>query len=383
MTAPKPIYLDHAASTPCDPRVVEAMMPYFTQAFGNPACGHEHGLEARRAVDHAREQAAALIHASPGEIIWTASATESNNLAIKGVARAAKTGHIVTSSIEHKAVLQPCRGLQQEGFDVTFITPASDGVVTAEHVAAAIRPDTLLVSVIAVNNEIGTISEVRRIGELCRERGILFHTDGTQMLGLLPVDVKRDHIDLVSWSGHKISGPKGAGALYIRNGVDELRPVIEGGSHERGLRAGTLNVPGIVGLGRACEICAAEMGTEGPRLVNLRRRLEDGLAGAFDDLIINGHREQRAPHITNFCLPSLSGTPVIDHVSGIACSSGSAIGADGRRASHVATAIGVSEDLAMTALRLSLGRTTTESDIDVAIDDLVRTAHSLGATVAR
>ena len=389
MAAPQAIYLDHAATTPCDPRVVEAMTPFFTTTFGDPACRHEHGAEAGAAVEAARGRAAGLIHASPGEIVWTAGASESNNLAIKGVARAARAGrgspgHIVTSAIEHKAVLQPCRRLMQEGFEVSFVEPGPDGVVTAAVVADAIRQDTLLVSIIAVNNEIGTISEVPRIGRLCREPGILFHPDATQMLGVLPIDVERDHIDLMSWSGHKISGPKGVGALFVRQHPPiELQPLIEGGAHERGLRAGTLNVPGIVGLGRACELCGVAMATEGPRLEALRCRLEEGLARAFGDVVLNGHQGRRAPHITNVCLPTLAGTPVIDHVRGVACSSGSAISSAGRTASHVLTAIGVSDELAVTALRLSLGRTTIERDIDSAIDRLAATAQGLGQTVAR
>ena len=386
MTRRPPIYLDNAASTPCDPRVVEAMTPFFTTSFGNPACRHGWGTEAAEAVESARADAANLIGAAPGEIIWTAGATESNNLAIKGVARAAPGGHchIVTSAIEHKAVLQPCTRMQAEGFEVTFVAPEHDGVITAEQVAAALRDDTLLVSIIAVNNEIGTVSEVREIGALCRDRGVLFHTDATQMVGLLPVDVRRDHIDLLSFSGHKISGPKGVGALYLRDRDPPIRvqPVIEGGGHERGLRAGTLNVPGIVGLGRACELCASTLADEGPRLVALRRRLEDGLARRLGDLVINGDGLRRAPHITNVCLPSLAGTAVVEHLHDVACSSGSAIGAAGHATSHVLAAIGVTDELAMTSLRLSLGRTTTAEQIDLAVDHLVETVETLRKTAS-
>ncbi len=387
-----PIYLDNAATTPCDPRVVEAMMPLFTTNFGNPACRHGWGTLAAEAVESARGHAADLIGAAPGEITWTAGATESNNLAIKGVARAAPGAgagagdrrHVVTSAIEHKAVIQPCKRLQAEGFEVTFVAPGPDGVITAELVAAAVRDDTLLVSIIAVNNEIGTVSEVRRIGSLCRDRGVLFHTDATQMVGVLPVDVQRDHIDLLSFSGHKISGPKGVGALYLRDRDPPIaiQPVIEGGGHERGLRAGTLNVPGIVGLGRACELCAAILADEGPRLLALRRRLEDGLARRLDDLVINGDGLRRAPHITSVCLPSLAGTVVVEHVREVACSSGSAIGAAGRTSSHVLAAIGVTDELAMTSLRLSIGRTTTTGQIDLAIDHLVETVENLRQTAS-
>ena len=387
MTRRPPIYLDNAASTPCDPRVVEAMTPFFTTSFGNPACRHGWGTEAAEAVESARADAANLIGAAPGEIIWTAGATESNNLAIKGVARAAPGGHchIVTSAIEHKAVLQPCTRMQAEGFEVTFVAPGHDGVITAEQVAAALRDDTLLVSIIAVNNEIGTLSEVREIGALCRDRGVLFHTDATQMVGLLPVDVRRDTIDLLSFSGHKISGPKGVGALYVRDRDPPIaiQPVIEGGGHERGLRAGTLNVPGIVGLGRACELCAVNLGDEGPRLLALRRRLEDGLRQRLGDVAINGDPVRRAPHITNLCLPSPAGTAIVEHLREVACSSGSAIGAAGRTSSHVLAAIGVPDELAMTSLRLSLGRTTTAEQIDLAIDHLVETVETLRRTASR
>ena len=387
MTRRPPIYLDNAASTPCDPSVVEAMTPFFATNFGNPACRHGWGTLAAEAVESARRHAANLIGAAPGEIIWTAGATESNNLAIKGVARAAPRDrrHVVTSAIEHKAVRQPCRRLQAEGFEVTFVEPGPHGIVSAEQVAAALRHDTpvtVLVSIIAVNNEIGTVSEVREIGALCRDRGVLFHTDATQMVGLLPVDVRRDHIDLLSFSGHKISGPKGVGALYVRDRDPPIaiQPVIEGGAHERGLRAGTLNVPGIVGLGRACELCAATLVDEGPRLLALRRRLEDGLRHRLGELAINGDPADRAPHITNLCLPSLEGTAVVEHLSEVACSSGSAIGAAGRTTSHVLAAIGVPDELAMTSLRLSLGRTTTAEQIDLAIDHIVETIETLRRT---
>jgi len=265
--APKlPIYMDHAATTPCDPRVVEAMLPYFTEKFGNAASrNHRFGWEAEEACDKAREQAAALIGAGDKEIIWTSGSTESNNLAVKGAARMyaragdgqTGRGHIITAQHEHKAVLDPCKRLQREGFDLTFLEPPADGVITAKAVEAAIRPDTILVSIMWANNEIGTISEVPEIGKLCHDREIIFHTDATQWVGKMPTDVERDHIDLLSWSGHKIYGPKGVGALYVRRRKPRVRleAIMDGGGHERGMRSGTLNVTGIVGFGAACELC--------------------------------------------------------------------------------------------------------------------------------
>ena len=397
MTSTSPIYLDNAASTPCAVRVIEAMTPYFAGAYGNPAGRHAFANEAGAAVERARKQVASLLGAtSPAdEIIFTAGATESNNLAIKGVVRgraqaraaagASARGHIITSAVEHKAVLQPCHRLEQEGFDVTRLTPTPSGVITDAMVGEALRPDTLLVSIIWANNEIGSISDIAAIGRVCRASNVLLHTDATQLLGLLPVDVEAASIDLLSFSGHKISGPKGVGALFVRGGEPTiaLQPVIEGGSHERGLRAGTLNVPGIVGLGEACALCESTMHEEGPRLAALRDHLESELTARLGDVIINGGEGERVPHVSNLCFPAIAGTPLIDHViDEIACSSGSAIGTDGRKPSHVLAALGVSADIAATSLRLSLGRTTSRDDIDRTVQIIASTVQRLSPTAA-
>jgi cysteine desulfurase len=393
MAEPAPIYLDHAASTPCDPRVVEAMLPYFSTHYGNPhSRSHAFGREAAAAVEAAREEAAALIAGHPADIVFTAGASESNNLAIKGAARAAERaapgrpgrGHIVTTAIEHPAVGNPVRRLERDGFDVTFVAPPADGVVTAACIAGALRDDTILVSAIWANNEIGTLAEVPAIGRLCRERGILFHTDATQMIGMMPVDVDADGIDLLSLSGHKICGPKGAGALYARSRdpVVALEPLIEGGGHERGLRAGTLNVPGIVGLGAACGICRREMTEEAARVGGLRDRLEGALLARIAGTRINGDPERRAPHIASVCFGGLASIPFIRHVRGVACSSGAAVSTGSIRPSAVLTAIGVAPELAVTVLRLSLGRSTTEGDVDRAVDRIAEAAERAAGGVA-
>ncbi len=397
MASTSQIYLDNAASTPCHTRVIEAMTPYFADVYGNPAGRHALANEASAAVERARKQVASLLGAasSAQEIIFTASATEANNLAIKGVVRerararaaagSSARGHIITSAVEHKAVLQPCHRLEEEGFDVTRITPTPGGAITDAMVGEALRPDTLLVSIIWANNETGSISDIAAIGRVCRGRNVLLHTDATQFLGLMSVDVAAASIDLLSFTGHKISGPKGAGALFVRGGEPTiaLQPVIEGGSHELGLRAGTLNVPGIVGLGEACALCEATMHDEGPRLETLRDHLESALMARLGDVIINGGEGQRVPHVSNLCFPAIAGTPLIDHVIGdIACSSGSAIGTDGRKPSHVLAALGISADIAATSLRLSLGRRTTRDDIDRAVEIIVSTVEKLSPTAA-
>ncbi|MCP3903614.1 MAG: cysteine desulfurase [Planctomycetes bacterium] len=365
------IYLDHAASTPCDPRVVEAMLPYFTEHAANPSSvAHEPGRTAREAVETARAQVAELLGAHPEEIVFTAGASESDNLAVKGAARAAGSGHVITTSFEHVAVLKPCRRLEQEGFDVTYVEPGTGGIVTAEHVAAALRDDTVLVSIIWTNNEIGTLCEVPEIARVCHERGVLMHTDATQYVGHGSVDVSTVPIDMLSLSGHKINGPKGVGALYVRGGASKiaLQPIVEGGAHEWNLRAGTYNTPGIVGLGVASALCRAEMADDARRLHELRCRLEDGLAGRVGDVVVNGDRERRAPHIANLSFPVAAGARVIDAIDDVACSTGCAVSSGSVAASHVLRAIGVSDELAITSLRLSLGRTTVADEIDAAIE---------------
>jgi len=383
-----PIYMDHAATTRCDERVVEAMLPYFTQQFGNASSrNHSFGWRAEEAIDLGREQAAALIGAQAKEIVWTSGATESNNLAIKGAARMyaraeqgqGARGHIITSTIEHKAVLDPAKRLQREGFDVTFLDPPADGVITAEMVRAALRPDTILVSLMWANNEIGTISEIPQIGALCHDRNVIFHTDATQWVGKMPVDVERDHIDLLSWSGHKIYGPKGAGALYVRrrNPRVRLEAIIDGGGHERDMRTGTQNVPGIVGIGKACELCAQEMEKDGARLLRLRRRLEEKLSAGLDVVQINGHREKRLPHLVNISFGFVEGESLMMGIKEIACSSGSACTSASLEPSYVLKALGVGDELAHSSLRLSLGRWTSEEEVDYAIENIIRAVKHL------
>jgi cysteine desulfurase len=383
-----PVYMDHAATTPCDPRVVEAMLPYFTEKFGNSGSrNHRFGWEAEEAVDRAREQAARLIGASDKEIIFTSGSTESNNLAIKGAAAmyerapagSRSRGHIVSCAIEHKAVLDPVKRLVKEGFEATFIEPPRDGVVTAEMVQQAMRPDTILVTIMWANNEIGTVNEVRQIGKICRERGVIFHTDATQWVGKMPTNVDADNIDLMSWSGHKIYGPKGVGALYVRRHRPRVRLVAlqDGGGQERGFRSGTLNITGIVGFGRACEIAAEEMDRDAQRLSGLRRRLEESLTANLDVSAINGHREKRLPHITNISFGFVEGEGLMMAVKNIACSSGSACTSASLEPSYVLKSIGVGDDLAHSSLRLSLGRWTTDEQVDYAIQEITAAVKKL------
>lgn len=390
MSLKTPIYLDHAATTPCDPRVVEAMLPYFTQKFGNPGSrNHSFGWESEEAVDKAREQVAALLGADEKEIVFTSGSTESNNIAIKGAAYmyekapagspAGTRGHIITAMHEHKAVLDPCKRLQKEGFDLTILEPPADGIITAEMIAAAIRPDTILVTIMWANNEIGTINEIPRIGALCHEKEIIFHTDATQWAGKMPVDVQRDNVDLLSMSAHKIYGPKGAGALYVRRRKPRVRLVAlqDGGGQERGFRSGTLNVTGIVGLGKACEIAKAEMDRDGERLLKLRRRLEDAVVSQLDSCVINGNREKRLPHIANISFGFVEGESLMMAIKEIACSSGSACTSASLEPSYVLKALGVGDELAHSSLRLSLGKWTTEEEVDYTAGAIVKAVKKL------
>jgi cysteine desulfurase len=391
MTVKLPIYMDHAATTPCDPRVVEAMLPYFTRTFGNPGSrNHRFGWEAEEGVDRAREQVAALLGANDKEIVFTSGATESNNLAIKGAAEmyekapagaGACRGHIVTCKIEHKAVLDPCKRLQKEGFEVTFLDPPRDGVITREMVEAALRPDTILVSLMWANNEIGTVNQIREIGALCHEREIVFHTDATQWAGKMPVNVERDNVDLLSLSGHKIYGPKGVGALYVRRRKPRVRLVaqIDGGGQERGFRSGTLNVTGIVGLGKACEIAMAEMDRDGERLLKLRRRLEQGITSQLDHVQVNGHPEKRLPHIANISFGFVEGESLMMACKDIAMSSGSACTSASLEPSYVLKGLGIGDDLAHSSLRFSLGRWTTEAEVDYTVRKVVESVNKLRA----
>ncbi|MDX2132786.1 MAG: IscS subfamily cysteine desulfurase [Planctomycetota bacterium] len=386
-TSPR-IYLDHAATTPCDPRVVEAMLPYFTAKFGNPGSrNHQFGWEAEEGVDMARAQVAALLGADEKEILFTSGATESNNLAIRGVAQmyerapAGSTGrgHIVTGLIEHKAVLDPCKRLQREGYEVTFLEPGPDGIITADAVRAALRPDTILVSVMWANNEIGTINEIPQIGALCHEKGVLLHTDATQWAGKMPVDVERDNVDLLSFSGHKIYGPKGVGVLYVRRRKPRVRltPLVDGGGQERGFRSGTLNVTGIVGMGKACEIARAEMDRDATRLLELRTHLERLVTGALDSCQVNGHPTKRLPHLANISFGFVEGEGLMMAVKEIACSSGSACTSASLEPSYVLKALDLSDELAHSSLRLSMGKWTTREQVDTAAELIIAAVRRL------
>jgi len=371
-----PIYLDHNATTPTDPRVVEAMMPYFTEHFGNAASrNHQFGWHAEDGVDKARHQVAELIGASPKEIIWTSGSTESNNLAIKGAAEmyADKGKHIISAVSEHKATLDPVKRLQKNGFDVTWLEPAPDGVIRAEQVAEAIRDDTILVTIMWANNEIGTINEVPEIGKVCKDKGVLFHTDATQWVGKMPTDVEEAGIDLLSASAHKIYGPKGVGMLYVRRRRPRVRlvPLIDGGGHERGMRSGTLNVTGIVGFGAACEIAKNEMSEEGPRLKTLRDKLEHGITSQLDEVVVNGHPELRLPHTTNISFPYVEGESLIMSIKEVAVSSGSACTSASLEPSYVLKSLGVGDDLAHSSIRFGLGRFNTEEEIDYTTERIV------------
>ena len=388
MSVDLPIYLDNAATTRTDPRVVEAMLPYFTEIYGNPGSrNHSFGWVAEDGIDTARQQVADLIGADRKEIIFTSGSTESNNLAIKGTASmyakapAGSTGrgHIITALHEHKAVLDPCKRLQKEGFDVTYLEPGRDGLITAAMVEGAMRDDTILVTVMWANNELGTINEIPEIGKLCHDRGVVFHTDATQWVGKMPTDVNTDNIDLLSLSGHKMYGPKGVGALYVRRRRPRVRltAIQEGGGQERGFRSGTLNVSGIVGLGKACELCAAEMDDERERLFELRQRIEHRITSELDTVQVNGHANKRLPHLTNISFGFVEGESLMMAIKEIAVSSGSACTSASLEPSYVLKALGVGDDLAHSSLRISMGRYTTEADVDYAIDKIISSVKKL------
>ena len=393
-----PIYMDNNATTPVDPRVFEAMAPYFTKAFGNPSSrGHVFGWEAEAAVDAAREAVARAMNASAKDIVFTSGATESDNLAVLGVARlhAGTGGHVVTATTEHPAVLDACRQLEREGFSVTFLAPdRGTGEIPPERVRAALTDRTVLVSLMLANNEIGTIHPAAAIGALCRERGVLFHTDAVQGYGKIPFDVEAMHVDLASVSGHKIYGPKGVGALYVRGRHPRVRlqPVVFGGGHERGMRSGTLNVPGIVGLGKAAEIAAAEMPEESRRLRVLRRRLRDRIVERLDGVTLNGAplpeigddgalapgvEERRLPGNLNVSFAGVDGEALLVGMKDVAVSSGSACTSASLAPSHVLTAIGVPDDLAHASIRFGLGRWTTAEEVDHAADAAIRAVERL------
>jgi cysteine desulfurase len=377
-----PIYFDNHATTPVDPRVLEAMLPYFTEKFGNAASrNHEFGWRAEEAVENARGQIARLIGANPKEIVFTSGATESDNLAIKGVAEAyrEKGNHIVTQVTEHKAVLDSCKRLEKYGHEVTYLPVERDGRVRVEDIRAAITPKTILISMMYANNEIGVVQPVGEIGKIAKEKGVLFHVDAVQAVGKIPVNVEKDGIDLMSISAHKMYGPKGVGALYVRrkNPRVQLAAMIDGGGHERGMRSGTLNVPGIVGLGKACAICQAEMDAEGKRLVRLRDRLQRALMSGLDGTSINGSEEWRLPNNLNISFAGVEGESMLMGINDIAVSSGSACTSAHIEPSYVLKALGVNEDLAHSSIRFGLGRFNTEEEVDYVAARVIETVKRL------
>jgi cysteine desulfurase len=376
------VYLDNNATTPVDPRVLEAMLPYLREDFGNAASrNHSFGWVAEEAVNKARKQVAEAINASSKEIIWTSGATESDNLAILGTARmqADQGRHIITCEIEHKAVIDTCKFLETQGFEVTWLKPDRFGRVTAEQVKNAIRDDTILVSLMFANNEIGTIHPIPEIGAVCKEKGVIFHTDATQAFGKVPIDVEAMGIDLLSMSAHKIYGPKGVGALYVRRKGPRvrLRPIMFGGGHERGMRSGTLNVPGIAGCGAAAEIAVQEMPTESVRLAALRDRLWAGLSEHLNDITMNGHPEHRLANTLNVSFLYVEGESLMMGMPEVAVSSGSACTSASLEPSYVLRGLGVGDDVAHSSIRFSLGRFNTEEDIERTIDQVVKAVSHL------
>ena len=382
MTVKTPIYLDNNATTFVDPRVLEAMMPYLTADCGNAASrSHSFGWRAEAAVDKARGQLAETIGAIDKEIVWTSGATESNNLAIKGVAEMYRDNgnHIITTLTEHKAVLDPCMYLKEHGFEVTFLPVDATGMVSAEQVRQAITDKTILVSLMTANNEVGTVHPIAEIGAVCKERGVIFHTDATQAVGKIPVDVEAMGIDLLSCSGHKIYGPKGVGALYVRRRNPRVRLAIQmhGGGHERGMRSGTLNVPGIVGMGAAVEICRREMAQEAQRLAALRDRLYEGVTQQVDHVKLNGHPTRRLPNTLNVSFAYVEGEALMMKFKDLAVSSGSACTSASLEPSHVLRAMGVGDDMAHSSIRFSLGRFNSAEEIEFAIAQVVKGVQEL------
>lgn len=377
-----PVYMDNNSTTPCDPRVVEAMLPYFTEKFGNAASrNHAFGWQAEEAVENAREQVAELIGASPKEIIFTSGATESNNLAIKGVASMyrKKGNHIITCVTEHKAVIDPLKRLERDGWNVTWLAVDPEGRVDPRQVREAITEQTVLVSIMVANNEVGTIQPIAEIGAICKEKGVLFHTDAVQAAGKIPLDVQKMGIDLLSLSGHKMYGPKGVGALYVRRKDPRVRldAIQDGGGHERGMRSGTLAVPLIVGLGAAAEIARREMPEESARLLNLRERLRQGIMGQLDHVEVNGHPSERLPGNMNLSFGFVEGEGLMMGIKDIAVSSGSACTSASLEPSYVLKALGADDERAHSSIRFGIGRFNTEEEIDFVIRDVVRAVNHL------
>jgi len=377
-----PIYLDNNATTPMDPRVLEAMIPYFTQQFGNAASrNHPFGWQAEEAVDYAREQVAKLIGADAKEIIFTSGATEGDNLGIKGVFEmyASKGNHIITCTTEHKAVLDTCKHLEKLGAEVTYLPVKADGLIDLAELEAAMKPTTILVAIMYANNEIGVVQPVHEISAIAKKHGALFFTDGTQAVGKIPVDVQKDGIDIMAFTAHKMYGPKGVGALYVRrkNPRVKVTAQMDGGGHERGMRSGTLNVPGIVGFGKACELCRTEMETDTARIVKLRDKLENALL-QIEESYLNGHKEYRLPHVTNISFKYVEGEGLLMGFNkNIALSSGSACTSASLEPSYVLKALGLGDDLAHSSLRFGLSRFTTEEEIDYTIEQITNTVLKL------
>jgi cysteine desulfurase len=377
------VYMDNHATTQMDPRVLEAMLPYFTEKFGNAASrNHAFGWEAEAGVDHARDQIAKLINAKSKEIIFTSGATESDNLAIKGVVDfyKEKGTHVITAVTEHKAVLDTCKTLERTGkAQITYLPVDQYGMVDPEAVRKAITDKTILISIMFANNEIGTINPIKEIGKLAKEKGILFHSDAVQAIGKVPVDVDAMGIDLMSLTGHKLYGPKGCGALYVRSKGPRVRltPMMDGGGHERGMRSGTLNVPSIVGFGKACELAGAEMEVEQGRMLHLRRRLHEGIFSQLDEVYLNGHPTQRLAGNLNVSFAFVEGESLLMGLKDIAVSSGSACTSATLEPSYVLKALGVGEDLAHTSIRFGLGRFNTEEDVDYVLERVVHEVRRL------
>jgi len=377
-----PIYMDNHATSPMDPRVLEAMLPYFSQKFGNAASrNHSFGWEAEQAVENAREQIAKLIGATAKEIIFTSGATESDNLAIKGIAEMYKErgNHIITQVTEHKAVLDTCKKLEKQGYEVTYLPVQEDGLISVEALKAAITDKTILVTIMYANNEIGVIQPIPEIGKLCHEKGILFHTDAVQAVGKIPVNVQTDNIDVLSLSGHKIYGPKGVGALYVRrrNPRVQITEQINGGGHERGMRSGTLNVPGIVGLGAACEICGNEMAAEAAREQELRDYLKNKLENALDYTQVNGNMEHHLPGNLNMSFIYVEGESLLMGINDIAVSSGSACTSATLEPSYVLKALGLGDDVAHSSIRFGLGRFNNKAEVDYVADKIIEVVVKL------
>ncbi|HBK79605.1 MAG TPA: IscS subfamily cysteine desulfurase [Nitrospinae bacterium] len=382
MTVKFPIYMDYQATTPMDPRILEEMLPYFAETFGNAASrNHSYGWEAEKAVDDARERLANVIGADPREIVFTSGATESDNMALKGVAEMYKTKgkHIITSMIEHKAIIDSAKRLETWGFDVTYLMPGEDGITTTQMVEDAITEETILVSIMAANNEIGVINPIREIGQLCRSRKILFHTDATQAYGKVPIDVNEDFIDLLSFTAHKIYGPKGVGALYVRRRKPRVRlaAIIDGGGHERGMRSGTLNVSGIVGFGKAAQLCQEEMEEECVRLTNMRKKFKATMMESLEEVYLNGDEDKRIPGNINLSFPYVEGESLIMGLKDVAVSSGSACTSASLEPSYVLKAMGRGDELAHSSIRFGFGRFTTQEEIDFVAEKTVEVVNRM------